>query len=87
MKAIILAGGLGTRLKAVTGDLPKPMVPLLGRPMMEHILLLLKEQGFTRVCAALRYRPDLIRSALPESLEALSGILRQNPAPDRMYGA
>lgn len=64
MKAIILAGGLGTRLKAVTGDLPKPMVPLLGRPMMEHILLLLKEQGFTRVCAALRYRPDLIRSAL-----------------------
>ncbi len=64
MKAIILAGGKGTRLKAVTGDLPKPMVPLLGRPMMEHILLLLREQGFTRVCAALRYRPELIRSAL-----------------------
>ena len=64
MKAIILAGGKGTRLKAVTGPLPKPMVPLLGRPMMEHILLLLKEHGFTNICAALNYRPEVIRSAL-----------------------
>ncbi len=64
MKAIILAGGEGTRLKAVTGSLPKPMVPLLGRPMMEHILLLLKKHGFEQVCAALKYRPEDIRSAL-----------------------
>lgn len=64
MKAIILAGGEGTRLKAVTGPLPKPMVPLLGRPMMEHILLLLKKHGFTRVCAALKYRPEAIRGVL-----------------------
>ena len=64
MKAIILAGGRGTRLKAITGPLPKPMVPLLGRPMMEHILLLLKKHGFTQVCAALKYRPEAITSAL-----------------------
>ena len=64
MKAIIMAGGEGTRLKAVTGALPKPMVPLLGRPMMEHILLLLKKHGFDRVCAALKYRPEDIRGAL-----------------------
>ena len=57
MKAILLAGGEGTRLKAVTGPLPKPMVPLLGRPVMEHILRLLKRHGFDRVCAALKYRP------------------------------
>ena len=56
MKAIILAGGEGTRLKAVTGPLPKPMVSLLGRPLMEYILLLLKKHGFTEVCAAVRYR-------------------------------
>lgn len=56
MKAIILAGGDGTRLKAVTGPLPKPMVPLLGRPLMEYTLLLLRKYGFTEVCAALRYR-------------------------------
>ena len=47
VKAILLAGGEGTRLKAVTGDLPKPMVPLLGRPLMEHILRLLQRNGFT----------------------------------------
>ena len=56
MKAVILAGGLGTRLRPVTGEHPKPMVPLLGKPMMEHIVALLRENGFTRVCAALHYR-------------------------------
>ena len=64
MKAILLAGGQGTRLKAVTGDLPKPMVPLLGRPLLEHILRLLQRHGFTDVCAALKYRPEAISSAL-----------------------
>ena len=44
MKAVIMAGGEGTRLNAVTGALPKPLVPLLGRPLMEHILLLLSRQ-------------------------------------------
>jgi mannose-1-phosphate guanylyltransferase/phosphomannomutase len=56
VKAVIMAGGEGTRLRAVTGEMPKPMVPLLGRPMLEHILLLLKNQGFGDVCIALRYR-------------------------------
>jgi len=51
-----MAGGQGTRLKAVTGECPKPLVPLLGRPLMEHILLLLRRHGFTEVCAALQYR-------------------------------
>lgn len=58
MKAVIMAGGLGSRLKAVTGSLPKPLAPLLGRPMMEHIILLLKEQGFTDICAAVKYRAE-----------------------------
>lgn len=56
MKAVILAGGLGTRLRPVTGEHPKPMVPLLGKPMMEHIVALLRENGFTQICAALHYR-------------------------------
>ena len=58
MKAVIMAGGQGKRLKAVTGEAPKPMAPLLGRPMLEHILLLLKEQGFTDLCAAVKYRAE-----------------------------
>lgn len=61
MKAVIMAGGEGKRLKAVSGDSPKPMVPLLGRPMLEHILLLLREQGFDEVCMTLRYRAQEIK--------------------------
>lgn len=60
MNAIIMAGGEGTRLKSVTGDLPKPMVPLAGRPLLEHILALLKKNGVERVCLSLCYRPDAI---------------------------
>lgn len=58
MKAVIMAGGEGRRLRAVTGEAPKPMVPLLGRPMLEHIVLLLKKHGFTDICAALKYRAE-----------------------------
>ena len=61
MNAIILAGGEGTRLKSVTGDLPKPMVQLCGKPVLEHILNLLKRNGVTEICMALHYRPDVIR--------------------------
>ena len=61
MNAIILAGGEGTRLKSVTGDLPKPMVTLAGKPVLEHILNLLRRSGVTDVCMALHYRPEVIR--------------------------
>ena len=60
MKAVIMAGGEGKRLKTVTGDAPKPMVPLLGRPMMEHIVELLRRSGVTEICAALKYNPQPI---------------------------
>lgn len=60
MNAIILAGGEGTRLKSVTGDLPKPMVPLCGKPVLEHILSLLRKNGIRDACMTLRYRPEVI---------------------------
>lgn len=62
MKAIIMAGGEGTRLKPVSGDTPKPLVPLCGRPVMEHIVRLLKKCGITDICAALKYRPEEIEN-------------------------
>ncbi len=58
MKAVIMAGGEGRRLRPVTGERPKPLAPLLGRPVMEHILRLLRRQGFTEVCAAVKYRAE-----------------------------
>jgi mannose-1-phosphate guanylyltransferase len=61
MKAMLLAAGLGTRLRPLTYELPKPMVPVLGRPVMEHILRLLARHGFDDVVANLHYFPDLIR--------------------------
>ena len=58
MKAVIMAGGMGTRLRPVTGDRPKPMADILGKPIMEHILLHLKDCGFDEVCAAVKYRAE-----------------------------
>ena len=48
MRAMVLAAGLGTRLRPITFDRPKPMVPVLNRPVMEHILRLLARHGFDR---------------------------------------
>ena len=62
MKAIIMAGGEGKRLKPVSGDTPKPLVPLCGRPVIEHIVLLLKKHGLTDICASLKYRPEDIKN-------------------------
>lgn len=61
MKAIIMAGGEGRRLKPVTGDTPKPLAMLCGRPIMEHIILLLKKHGITDICCALKYRAQDIK--------------------------
>ena len=61
MKAVILSGGAGTRLRAVSGDLPKPMMPLLGKPLLEHTVALLRENGFDRLCLTLHYQPQRIR--------------------------
>ena len=66
MKAVIMAGGEGTRLRPVTGNVPKPMVTLLGRPMLEHIVRLLRMHGFTDICAALKYRAEDIERAFKD---------------------
>lgn len=62
MKAIIMAGGFGTRLRPLTMNLPKPMVPMMNRPMMEHIVRLLKKHGFTDITSLLYFHPDAIIS-------------------------
>ncbi|MCC8090806.1 MAG: NTP transferase domain-containing protein [Oscillospiraceae bacterium] len=61
MNAIIMAGCEGTRLKRVTGDLPKPMAPLVGKPLLEHILFWLRRNGVREACIPRRYRPEGIR--------------------------
>lgn len=61
MRAVLMAGGSGTRLRPLTCDLPKPMVPILNRPIAEHILNLLKRHHITEVIATLHYLPDVMR--------------------------
>lgn len=60
MKAIIMAGGFGTRLRPLTCNVPKPMVPMVNRPMMEHIIRLLKDHGFEDLIIMLYYQPEVI---------------------------
>lgn len=60
MKAMVLAAGLGTRLRPITYGMPKPMVPVLNRPVMEHILRLLARHGFGEAIANLHWFPELI---------------------------
>ncbi len=61
MKAVILTGGEGTRLRAISAGLPKPMMPLLGTPLLERTVALLRENGFDRLCLTLHYQPQVIR--------------------------
>jgi mannose-1-phosphate guanylyltransferase/mannose-1-phosphate guanylyltransferase/phosphomannomutase len=58
---MLLAAGLGTRLRPLTYEITKPMVPVLDRPVMEHILDLLERHSFGEVIANLHYFPDSIR--------------------------
>jgi mannose-1-phosphate guanylyltransferase len=68
MKAMVLAAGLGTRLRPLTYEISKPMVPVLDRPVMEHILDLLERHGFERVIANLHYFPDSIKGYFGERI-------------------
>lgn len=61
MRAVLMAGGSGTRLRPLTCDMPKPMVPILNRPIAEHIVNLLKRNGVNEIIATLFYLPDVMR--------------------------
>ncbi|MBI3995283.1 MAG: NDP-sugar synthase [Nitrospirae bacterium] len=64
MKAMVLAAGLGSRLRPLTDDLPKPLLPIDGRPLIEHTLLLLRKYGLTDVVINLHYQGEKIMRAL-----------------------
>jgi len=60
MQAVIMAGGFGTRLRPLTANRPKPMVPVGGVPLMEHVVRLLKKHGFTEAVALVFYQAEQI---------------------------
>jgi mannose-1-phosphate guanylyltransferase len=69
MRAMVMAAGLGTRLRPLTYEIAKPMVPVANRPLIEHILRLLRKHGFGEVIANLHWFPDPIRAHLGDGSE------------------
>src|SRR5437660_1335884 len=69
MKAVIMAGGEGTRLRPLTSNQPKPMLPLANRPMMEHIVRILTEPGFDEIVVTLAFLPQAMRTYFGDGSE------------------
>ncbi len=69
MKAMVMAAGLGTRLKPLTLTVPKPMVPVANRPIMEHILRLLRRHDLGEVIANLHWFPETVRDRFGDGSE------------------
>lgn len=65
MKAVVLVGGFGTRLRPLTTETPKQMLPILNRPMIEHVLEHLAEHGVTEAVFSMGYRPDAFTERYP----------------------
>jgi D-glycero-alpha-D-manno-heptose 1-phosphate guanylyltransferase len=85
--AIVLAGGMGTRLRPVTGDLPKPMAPVAGRPFLEILLATLARKGLRRAVLSLGYRADLIRDHFGARFAGVELGYEIEPAPLGTGGA
>ena len=71
MKAVIMAGGEGTRLRPLTCDIPKPMARLCGRPVLEYILDLLDHHGIQDAALTMRYLPTVITNHFDEQYKGL----------------
>lgn len=81
MKAVVLAGGYGTRLRPLTIKRPKPMIPIANKPMLEHIVLLLKRHGFTDIIILTHFFPESIEKYFGDgSAWDVNITYRQDPA-------
>ena len=61
MKAVILAAGKGTRMGALTEELPKPMLPVEGKPILEHIISGIAAQGVREICLIIGWKAEVIQ--------------------------
>ena len=86
-EAIILAGGLGTRLQPVVGDLPKCLAPVAGRPFLSYLLDSAKKQGIKKFIFALGHKTDQIETFIKKSLPEGSYIFSREEEPLGTGGA
>ena len=97
MKAVIMAGGEGSRLRPLTSLRPKPMVPIVNQPVMEHIVGLVKHHGIEQIVATLAFMPAVIQDyfgageewgveityAVEETPLGTAGSIKNAAAPSR----
>lgn len=69
MKAVVMAGGEGTRLRPMTANQPKPLLPVVNRPIMEHVLRLLRRHGLTETVVTVQFLASLIRNYFGDGAE------------------
>ncbi|MDM7273184.1 sugar phosphate nucleotidyltransferase [Sulfurihydrogenibium azorense] len=84
MKAVIMAGGFGTRIQPLTNSIPKPMLPVLNKPMMEHIIKKVKAVGITEIVILLYFKPEVIQNYFKDGSDF--GIKINYVLPDDDYG-
>lgn len=87
LEAIVLAGGLGTRLKSVVSDLPKPMAPIADKPFLEYILKYLQKNGITRVILSVGYKWEIIKEYFGDRFEDMELIYSLEDEPLGTGGA
>lgn len=79
-----MAGGFGTRLRPLTNNMPKPMVPVVNKPMLEHLFTLLKNHNITDYIMLLYYQPEIIKKHFGDGSKY--GVKLRYITPDRDYG-
>lgn len=72
IKAVIMAGGFGTRLKPITDIMPKPLVPILNEPIMAHMIRHLFRNGITDAAVTLKYMPDMIKNTFSDYYDGVN---------------
>ncbi|MBK9403139.1 MAG: nucleotidyltransferase family protein [Ignavibacteria bacterium] len=84
MQAVIMAGGFGTRLRPLTNNIPKPMVPIVNKPILEHIINLLKTHKINDYVVLLYYMPETIKKYLGDG--SRFGVKIRYVVPDQDFG-
>ena len=69
MQAVLLAGGLGTRLRSVVSDRPKPMALVDGKPFMEYVIMQLKKYGIDEIIFAVGYKGSMVEEYFKDGRE------------------
>ena len=70
MKAVVMAGGFGTRIQPLTNSSPKPMLPIINKPMMQDMIEKLRDIGITEIVVLLYFKPEIIQGYFGDGSES-----------------